>query len=126
MAYDQDIANLTNLKHAKDPQIGDYWHECFTPIAVVVDVSRFSIVLCEKTKSPDEKSWTWDLDKLEVYTKKDFVNRFRYGRVGKPKFKGTDDMTSIKNKFWCDVSPKAHEWVIDALDEREKKECHSS
>ncbi len=102
--------NLLNLKHAAAPLIGDYWNEMFTPIGVVVDVTEFTVVLCESQKLVGD-GWSWDLSKLKAYSRKEFVNRFRYGRIGNADFEAGDDMSDIKNKFWCDVSPEAHKEV---------------
>lgn len=45
MAF-SDIAredDETNRQHSLYPEVGDYWHEMYTPIAVVVDVSDFVV-----------------------------------------------------------------------------------
>ena len=117
--FDDDAMNATTLRHALNPKVGDFWHEMFYPIAVVLKVEtsvlfQDRITICEKTKSVGGERWTWDLKKTTQYTGQEFANRFRYGRVGNPDFQATDD-DNIKNKFWCNVSPEAHTWVKDHL-----------
>ena len=103
-----------NLKHALNPQIGDYWNECFAPVCVVVDVSEFAVTVVDGTKVVDNRKWTFDIEKTTTYTRKEFVDRFRYGRIGNDNFKATD-ADDIKNKFWCDVFPKQHKWVRELV-----------
>lgn len=107
-----------NLKHALDPEVGDYWQEMFMPICVVVDATQFSVTVCDKTKSVGENRWTWDISKLEVYSREDFGNRYRYGNCSAEAFKATDT-DDIKNRFWCNVAPGAHKWVREALEEKQ-------
>lgn len=99
-----------NLQSATHPKIGDYWHDMYCPVTVVVSVTEEHVFICEKTKDVDDQHWTWDLDKITSYTRADFLQRHRYGRIGNPEFIATDS-ADIKNEFWADVIPEAHVWV---------------
>ena len=103
-----------NLEHAKNPKVGDYWSEMvFCPVAVVISVSPFYVMTLEKRKSSvDDEYWTWDMEsKPCVYTRKEFMFRFTYGRCSDRNFQGHPDSGNIKNKFFCDVNPEAHKWI---------------
>lgn len=106
--------NQLCLKHAKNPCVGDYWHEMFVPQRVVVDVTKFAVVTCESTKDVGNDKWTWDLSKLKSYTRKQFLESGRYGS-GDKDFVPTDDFENIKNCFIGNVEPKCHKWVKDAV-----------
>lgn len=90
------------LDAAKNPRVGDYWHEMFMPAGKVVEVSQYAVVVI-KPVSVDKDHWRWDKDNPIVYTRKQFANAYRYGRVGDDDFEGTDNLADIKNRFWADV-----------------------
>jgi hypothetical protein len=85
-----------NAKHAAEPMRGDYWHEMFCPVRVVLHVTPDIVVFCEKTKATDPNHWTWDLDHVVKVFKEDFGDRLRYGSE------------AMKDKFWAWVAPQAH------------------
>lgn len=86
-----------NLKHRGDPQAGDYWQERMSiPILLVIDVGKFGVFFLEKTKDIDSRHWTWDINKVEALTFKQFARYLSY--------------TSIHGKTWCDVIPDFHDW----------------
>lgn len=118
MSAIMDAQHEKNLAHALDPKRGDYWQEMLTPICVVIDVSKFTVVVCDKVVR-GKGGWMWDFSSpFTVYTRKDFSNRYRYGAAGNDAFESTNDDTDIKNHFWCDVRPEAHLWAADhALEE---------
>ena len=103
-------------EHAKNPKVGDYWHDMFSPVAVVVEVSKHSLVICRTTKQMEDETWTWNLEKLEPVLRKDFEHLFQYGRIDNKSFTGTADKDHISNKYWADVIPTAHKWVKECLD----------
>lgn len=115
METQSDKMLAENLRQVENPTVGDFWHEMFSPVAVVVGVSDTAVVLCEKMKPTGEGRWTWDIYDLHAYTRKQYANRFRYGRVGNEDFEATDDMSETSNKFWCDVVTGAHKWIADAV-----------
>lgn len=91
----------TNVKHSADPQPGDYWHEMFCPIAVVVArIGKLNVLVCKKTKAADHNSWTWDLDSLDVMKIQDFETWLRY---------------SNHDGFWADCAPESHKWVTEEV-----------
>lgn len=91
-----------NLKHLADPQIGDYWHEMYIPVCVVVGRGNDSVILCTKTKEVDSEHWTWDLGHIETRPLDDFAKWLKY------KSKGMGDRT------WCSVVPESQKWVREA------------
>lgn len=85
-----------NQKHLLDPMIGDYWHDMFTPIYVVVSVGKESIVVCRSTIDVDKSHWTWDVSKTERMTKPEFRKKLLY---------------SSMPKTWATVVPTGMKWV---------------
>jgi hypothetical protein len=88
--------NETNIKHALNPEPGDYWHEMFTPIMVVLDVTSMHVVICDGTKPADKDRWSWDYKKIKCLTRKEFNMKPRY------------DSPKLIDHFHCDVMPNAH------------------
>ena len=68
-------------EHLANPQFGDYWHECYTPVCVVIGRTANSVVLCRKTKSTDENRWTWDVSKVETLSLDEFAKWLRYSET---------------------------------------------
>lgn len=99
----------TNIAHAANPQVGDYWEERFSPCFLVIDVSRFSVSFLSKTKLvlnavTLEKDRFWDVSHIETCTHKEFQKRVSYGSIP-----GT----------WCDCTPNwkpAAEYIEEALE----------
>lgn len=83
----------TNEKHSKDPQPGDYWHEMFSPMAVVLDVQGDTVVFCRHTVDLG-KCWRWNHKLSERLPKSEFANLFRY--------------KTMPHKFHADVVPRSH------------------
>lgn len=79
-----------SIKHAKNPQPGDYWHEMFTPILLVLKVTRKQVIFLEKVKAVGKDRWTWDVEKVSVLPRKEFKKKLYY---------------STMPKTWCDVVP---------------------
>src|SRR6266487_4051314 len=90
-----------NNEHIKNPQPGDYWHDMFCPIAIVLAVTEESVTFCEKTKEIDHDYWTWDLSIIKKVWKEDFGKNFYY------------DSEKMKDKTWCDVGSKTHIDVVE-------------
>lgn len=87
---------LLNTKHAKSPERGDYWHEMFHPIRVVLGVTSDIVTFCETTKPTSKDRWTWDLSKVNVVPLKDFGPYLHY------------QSEPMKHKTWADVAPRSH------------------
>ena len=86
-----------NEEHAKNPQVGDVWHEmlCMVKVVVARPSPKHVIVCEEKTFFPDD-TWTWSLDKLKLMTVGEFDKSVRYGSIP---------------GFWCECRPEAHKWA---------------
>lgn len=85
MEKDPEKRHKVNVEHAMRPRIGDYWHEMFVPILVVVGrLESDDVLVCKTKKDVGGNRWEWDLTKLEVW-----------------------DI----NKFWCDCSPESMVWA---------------
>ncbi len=100
-----DLQNKLNLHHSLYPKEGDYWHERFSPVMCVVEVSDMMItVLTEKKQFIDY--WKWDITKIKTMLRKEFYDYVQY--------------KNIPNAFWCDVIPdRCKEYSLEA------KEFHS-
>jgi hypothetical protein len=97
-----DDRQKLNLKHAVDPRRGDYWHEMFCPIRVVLRVTGETVTFCEKTKEVDSGHWSWDIEHVQVLPAKSFRQGLEY--------------SSMKDKFHADVVPGGHVSVADCYD----------
>lgn len=100
----QERAALS-AKHANSPEPGDYWHEMFTPVLVVLDVGERSVVICDKVKAVDEDGWTWDLSQVTAVPKKEFGDRLRY------------KSDAMKHKTWATVVPRHLMKFVTAFEE---------
>lgn len=89
-----------NEKHATNPMPGDYWHEMFTPIAVVLDVVGDTVVFCRNTESSGTNHWRWNHKLSERLPKATFAHLFRY--------------ETMPDKFHADVVPQGHLSDADA------------
>ena len=99
MNHDEQLQ--LNLKHRKKPQAGDYWHEMFCPVLLVLDVGPRCVVFLEKKKDVDGRRWTWDTKDISALSPKQFAKRITY---------------STMDKTWCDVVPDHAEWETFAKD----------
>lgn len=80
----------TNLEHIRNPVRGDYWHEMFAPVCVVVSVSEDAVEVCEKFKHVEDHIEP-DYAQTVSIPRAEFGLRFFYN--------------SMRGKTWCDVSP---------------------
>lgn len=83
--------DLYNVSHAEFPQVGDYWHERFSPYFVVLDVLDDHVVICDKKMDVDINHWCFDYREYKVITKQEMVKQIKY---------------STMDKFVADVCPE--------------------
>ncbi len=96
-----DREQALNAQHLECPRPGDYWHEMFMPICVVLSASDDCICLCSKTTSVEGNRWTWDLTETRTLSKKEFSKWLSYTAIP-----GT----------WARVMPEAHSWFLGVAD----------
>ena len=89
-----------NQKHLESPEIGDYWHDMFSPALVVVGLGENTVTICDETVAPQKDRWTWDVSKTRVMTRAEFMAYLRYSPG-----------SSVSEKTWAYVVPGAHKWV---------------
>lgn len=89
-------------EHASNPQPGDYWHECFTPICVVIDLYYGFVIFCKTLKHLDG-GWTWDLDSLDAKPVAEFKRWLSYKTIP---------------GYWAHVEPRSHIWAVEVVRER--------
>lgn len=99
---DWEARRALDAGHLADPEVGDYWHDMFSPVCVVVGRREGAAVVCEHTKVTDPDHWTWDLSRLRWVTLAEFARWLT--------FQGE----SMAGRTWCHVLPRAHEWARDA------------
>ena len=88
-------------EHASNPKPGDYWHECYSPVCVVLAVAAGVVIYCDTPKETDN-GWTWDLEgKRQAKSIQDFYKWLEYD--------------TIPNRFWASCCPQAHMWVLNEL-----------
>lgn len=97
-----------NRKHAEHPQPGDFWHDCYSPICVVLGVAASMVVYCDTPKIVnDEDHWTWDLSLAKRKEKP--LSEFREWLSYKSE--------KMAGKFWAAVIPRRDEWVLEHLED---------
>lgn len=89
-------------KHATDPQPGDYWHEMYTPVCVVLGVAAGMVIYCENTKPASPNTWTWDLSVRQAKSLEDFKRMLEYG-------------PSVPGRYYANVEPELHKWVLKRI-----------
>ena len=87
-----------NEDHAKNPRLGDYWHDQFSPAYVVLALEPLHVVVCSRTKDVGDNQWTWDLSKHE--------------RMTYPEFEGHLAYQSIPG-YWADCVPSRMRWAAE-------------
>ena len=85
-------------EHLLNPKAGDYWHEMFTPICVVLEVGADVLTLCRSIEAVKD-GWTWNLTKRETKTRREFAKWLSY--------------ESIPDKTWCHVISEHHLWAVE-------------
>ncbi len=94
---DRKLQNDLNLRAASHPEVGDYWHERFAPILLVVLVRNGQVVCLHKTKDHDDNKWSWDYDSVLIFGSiesfRSYLMRDRFGSG------------SITKQTWADVIP---------------------
>lgn len=98
--YDHKKQEALNQYCLHNPQPGDYWEEMFFPVVVITEAEEM-VTICEKTKSTDDHTWTWDLSQLIILTKAEFVSKLTYGS------------STLKDKTWADAHPRHMMWAVE-------------
>jgi hypothetical protein len=83
-----------NLHHANNPEVGDYWHEMYAPMFIVLAVDNTSIICGASTIPSGPDCWTWDVAKTQRMSRSVFRSRLEY--------------QTIQDRFWCSVIPRGH------------------
>ena len=91
-----------NERHAKDPKLGDYWHEMFNGICVVIEVDLIHVTICKTKRSVGMNEWTWDLSNLDIMTHEEFQRWLSY---------------DTRPGYWADVIPEDHLWAVECAKE---------
>lgn len=84
-------SDTTNLLHLHNPQPGDYWHEMLSPVARVIMVDDYR-VLVQRLAGRAGTEITDNDPKPVVMTHKELAKWLTYD--------------SIPNKTWADVVPR--------------------
>lgn len=95
-------------EHLRNPRPGDYWHEMYVPICVVLEVGTDVVTLCKSTKEVDSGHWTWNLGERAFIARSAFRRWLSY--------------ESIPDKTWCHVLPEQHLWAVDEFKRLAAKE----
>lgn len=91
-----------------EPKVGDFWHEMFVPIMVVIGVSDDAVTICDKVDRGHE-TWTWDFSGIRKISRHEFAER--------PLYRSFAHGDHMGDKCWCDVMPEAHKWARKAAQE---------
>ena len=89
----------TNARHLQNPKVGDYWHEMFTPILVVIGRGADAVMLCDEIERYKDGGWFWRVSKVKTLSLAELRKRLTY------------DSENLKDKCWCDVVPESQPGV---------------
>jgi len=78
-----------NETHANEPKKGDYWHEMYTAICIVLENTNGIIIYIV----PDRKAMVWDEENPKTKTKAEFREWLSYDSI---------------DGYWCDVMPEEY------------------
>lgn len=106
-------AKLSNYEKAlaatekafNNPKPGDYWHEMFSPVMVVLSAKPF--IICDAKKDVGD-GWYWDLTKAYEVNEAKCMNRLLY-------------QTNAVSGTWARCSRRGHKKVVN-----DWKENHDS
>lgn len=84
-----------NKDHLTNPQTGDYWHDMYNPVCIVIASDGDTVTLCRKIKEISDHSWTWDYKKIETMPLTDFSVWLHY------------KSPTLNNHTWASVAPGA-------------------
>lgn len=96
-----------NTRHRLDPKVGDYWHEMFSGIMVVVGRTEDAVIVCDKKRSTPDGGWFWDTTTTRKFTLEEFS--------AYPTYVGLSPTSIMKDKCWCDVVPESQKGVRDLV-----------
>lgn len=51
----QDLEDIEQEEFFQNPKPGDFWHDCFSPVFIVLEASEDSLTICDKTKTVYEE-----------------------------------------------------------------------
>lgn len=106
---DRKLQNALNLRAASHPEVGDYWHERYAPILLVVLVRNGQVVCLHRTQDHEDNKWSWDYNRIVIYPSiesfRKYLMRDRFGNQ------------SITNETWADVIPNCCSKDIEILKE---------
>jgi hypothetical protein len=107
----RDEWRAVNDKHSADPQPGDYWHEMFMPVLLVLGRIAGRVLVCDKTKSVTSHTWTWDFEGegVKLLTLEQFRQRLTYS--------GIPGYPSDTPGYWADVAPERHIGAVRYFEE---------
>ena len=113
MSYNHEAQLALNKEHRIRPQPGDYWHDMYSPILLVVwqDGEHIEYLDYAVHRVGVSGGWKWNVDlPLVRSTYEDFAKRILY------------QSKSMSELTWCDVIPdRMREYVDGALLNRKLK-----
>lgn len=63
----------------ENPKEGDFWHEMYCPVLVVIHVHEDnSLTICEHTKDAGDNKYVFDMSKVRKITREDFVKKIKW------------------------------------------------
>lgn len=97
-----------NQLHVDQPQVGDFWHEMFSPYHIVLAVTDSHVIICDKTKPTDNSHYTFDLMETRTITHLEHRDLVTY--------------STMRNKFVADVVPNCRmmPWIQEWRDKKRK------
>lgn len=105
------IDHELNLQALDNPHLGDYWHEQFCGVLLVIDFDLESnrIGFVDKKNYTTNNLWYWDEDQKPIFTPlRTFRRKLRY------------EPDNIYSNCWCDVIRSNPTCRNEALDFKDK------
>ena len=82
---------LLNKEHIENPQIGDFWHEMFSPYFVVAEITNNGVIVYDKTLPDGPNHYVFDETKQKIMNKEEMRNKVTY--------------STMRDSFVADVRP---------------------
>lgn len=63
----------------EQPKIGDFWHEMYCPVLVIVDVHENNdLTICEHTKDTENNTYMFDVSRCRKITRQEFSDKIKW------------------------------------------------
>lgn len=101
--FDQQQQFLLDYQHATHPTLGDFWHERYSAVCVVLEVTPEIVTICKKKINLGDEAYAWDLDHTTEMDRFEFKKWLSYG---------------TQHGYWAHVQPEHQLWAVLSYTQR--------